>query len=160
MSAPKKPHLSVFGGPFGELGKGPPSLDEARRQLGGAWVGGPDIGRVVRIHGGIDRVGVVVHATPTERDVWIGRGRVQRVEPARLSPADAGAEHDELIADARVHASLSEGDRVLYETDDGGYAEGVLAEKLRFGALIGTPDGRVVAIGFRRIAPRQAELPS
>ena len=43
----KKPHLSVFGGPFGPLG--PPSIDEARRQLGGPWVGGPDIGRVVQV---------------------------------------------------------------------------------------------------------------
>ncbi|MEZ4336461.1 MAG: hypothetical protein R3B82_07530 [Sandaracinaceae bacterium] len=155
----KKPHLSVFGGPLGPLA--PPSVDEARRQLGGPWVGGPDIGRVVRIVGGpVERVGVVVHSTPDDRDVWIGMGRVQRVEPARIEPAEADADHDPIIAAARVHASLSVGDSVVYELDDGGFAEGVLAEKLRFGALIGTPDGRVVAIGFRRIAPQQADPPS
>lgn len=155
----KKPHLSVFGGPFGPLG--PPSVDEARRQLGGPWVGGPDIGRVVRITGGpVERVGVVVHSTPEDRDVWIGMGRVQRVGPDRIAPAEGEAEHDPIIADARVHAALSVGDRVMYQVDDSGYAEGVLTEKLRFGSLIGTPDGRVVAIGFRRIAPRQADPPS
>jgi hypothetical protein len=153
--------LPVFGGVGGELGPAPPSLDEARRQLGGPWVGGPDIGRVVRVLGGIgERIGVVVHATPTERDVWIGAGRVQRVAPARLTDAEATAEHDPVVADARMHASLSVGDRVVYERADGSYADGVLAEKLRFGSLVGTPDGKVIAIGFRRIAPRQADLPS
>lgn len=153
--------LTVLGGVPGELGSGSPSLDDARRQLGGPWVGGPDIGRVVRVTGGIgERVGVVVHATPTDRDVWIGAGRVQRVAPARLVAAEGTAEHDPVVADARMHASLSVGDRVVYERSDGTYAEGVLAEKLRFGSLVGTPDGKVVAIGFRRIAPRQADLPS
>ena len=120
------------------------------------------VGAVVRVVGGLaERVGVVVHSSPTERDVWIGAGRVQRIEPGRIVPTDpVDPEHDALVADARVHASLSAGDPVVYQQPDGTYADGVLVEKLRFGSLIGTADAKVVAVGFRRIAPRQADPPS
>ncbi|MBX3276001.1 MAG: hypothetical protein KF729_37460 [Sandaracinaceae bacterium] len=159
-SGARRPLLPVLGAVRGDLFGEPPTLDEARAQLGGPWIGGPDIGSVVRVVGGaVERVGVVVHATPTDRDVWIGAGRVQRVEPARLVPAEASAEHDAIVADARLHASLSVGDEVSFEGEDGAWADGVLVEKLRFGALVGVAGaehGKVVAIGFRRIAPREA----
>lgn len=159
-----KRDLPVFGGVLGSLGAGPPSLDDARAKLGGPWIGGPDIGRVVRIPASIGhRVGVVIHATETHRDVWIGAGRVQHVSGASVEEAEE-AEGDEtfdaVVADARMHAELTVEQPVVFQHRDGRTEEGVLVEKLRFGSLVGTEDGRVLAVSFRRLGPRGTEPPS
>jgi len=153
----KRGHLPVFGGLI-DPGKPTPSLDEARDHLGGPWVGGPDIGAVVRVPAAIGELtGVVVHSTPSERDVWIGAGRIQRVPAASAVLADADASHDALVADAEVYAALVVGQRVRYERPDGSSGEGAIAEKLRYGALVGTDDGRVLAVSLRRITPLVTE---
>ena len=52
-----------------------------------------------------ERTGVVVHSTPTERDVWIGAGRIQRVAAARaVVVADEDDSRAVLIADAIAEA--------------------------------------------------------
>ncbi len=139
---------------------GPPTLDEARRALGGPWEGGPQIGETVRVRGPREeRVGVVVHASPTHRDVWVGAGRIVRAPLAQTEPV-----HDPSLArvsaDACVFASLQAGQRVAYEARDGEVGEGVLAEKLRFGGLVGVDDGRVLAVGFRMLTPAAEGAPS
>lgn len=77
--------LPVFGGLVDPL-KRIPSLDEARAQLGGPWIGGPDIGAVVTVSATVgERAGVVVHATPTERDVT-DEGKILAVSFRRINP--------------------------------------------------------------------------
>jgi len=155
-----KRDLPVFGGVLGSLGAGPPSLDEARAKLGGPWVGGPDIGRVVRVPAPIGhRVGVVIHASDTHRDVWIGAGRIQRVVAADVEGAEDGS-LDEVVADARMHAGLTAEQPVVFQHRDGRTEEAVVVEKLRFGSLVGTEDGRILAVSFRRVAPRDGDAPS
>lgn len=151
-----RPRLPVLGGLFDELarGGGPPSLDEARRALGGPWVAGLDVGACVALtSGGASRVGVVVHGDADERDVMVEPGRVHRVAASRLTPAPSTPALDAIGADARVHASLEVGQRVAYEARDGSVGEGALVEKLRYGALVGDDEGRVHAVGFRRVSP-------
>ena len=55
MSQRREP-LPVFGGLLDPL-RQTPTLDQARVRLGGPWVGGPDIGRLVGVRG---RTGVGV----------------------------------------------------------------------------------------------------
>jgi hypothetical protein len=128
----------------------PPTLDEARRALGGrtrsdgregagATVDEPRRGR---------SPGVVLCAAAGEVDVWIGEGLIARVaqveldEPAELFRAVA--------ADIRRYWALREGDRVRV---DG--ALGTLREQCRYGALVERDEapGKVVAVGFRRLEP-------
>lgn len=150
--------LPVLPGLLGALAGGPPTLDEARANLGGPWEGGPDVGQTVRIPGPIaPRVGVVVHASPTHRDVWIGAGRLQRVPAAQAEITEPDEELAPIAADARVFGALLQGQRVAYETRDGEVGEGTLVEKLRFGGLVGLEGGRVLAVSFRKLAPAAGE---
>lgn len=56
--------------------------------------------------------------------------------------------------DARVFASLAEGQRIRFQ-DGGGLSEGTLIEKCRFGGLVRRDDGVVLGVGFRRLWPAQ-----
>jgi hypothetical protein len=149
--------LPVLGGIWASIrDAGPPTIDQARERLGGAWQGGPGVGDTVSLSGATGaQTGVVVHASPTERDVWIGAGRIRRVGAyeVRPPPEGPGPELAAIADDARVHASLREGQRVVYQTRDGATGTGVLAEKLRYGSLVGLEDGRVIAVSFRRLGP-------
>ncbi|MGE0786120.1 MAG: hypothetical protein AB7S26_10555 [Sandaracinaceae bacterium] len=172
MAEPKGPKVPVLSGLFAARATdGPPTLDRARETLGGPWVGGPEIGDVVRIHDR-ERLGVVVHADLTHRDVWIGSGRIQRVradevevaprpslDPLEESRDRAEAELDAVLADVRIFASLENGAPVTYQDREGRAHGGTLVEKLRFGALVGTPDQRIVAVSFRRVAPNPPDAP-
>jgi len=64
-----RPNLPVLGGLWGTLESGEtPTLDDAREKLGGPWIGRQDLGAPVDIPGPDGRrIGVVIHATPTER---------------------------------------------------------------------------------------------
>lgn len=158
----EKPNLPVLGGLLGALSTGaPPTLDEARETLGGAWEGGPDVGRTVKVPGPIAaRVGVVVHASPTHRDVWIGAGRLQRVPVARVELVEDDVELAAVADDARAFAALREGDHVAYEARDGTVGEGTLVEKLRYGGLVGLEGGRVLAVSFRKLTSAGQGAPS
>lgn len=161
---PEGPSLPVLGGVWASIrdAAGPPTLEQARERLGGAWVGGPGVGELVLVRAATGRrPGVVVHASPTDRDVWIGAGRIQRVPPAELEPTDREDPELEAVAgDARVFASLTEGQAVVYTDRTGTPGEGTLAEKLRYGALVGLGDGRVIAVSFRMLAPADGDAPS
>ena len=150
----RHPPLPVFGGLLGPR-KRPPTLADARIQLGGAWVGGPDIGRVVAFSAATGtRTGVIIHSTPTERDVWIAEGRIQRISATEaVLSEDRDPVHEPVAADARLHASLRPGDHVAFQRPDGSGGQGMIAEKLRYGSLVGTTGGRVIAVSFRRLVP-------
>ncbi|GAB5550000.1 MAG: hypothetical protein RID81_43210 [Sandaracinaceae bacterium] len=151
-----RPNLPVLGGLWGTLESGEtPTLDDAREKLGGPWIGRQDLGAPVDIPGPDGRrIGVVIHATPTERDVWIGGGRIQRVALADTRPAGGLVpDLDDIVDDAHVHASLRTGQRITFQRRDGSVGEGTLVEKCRYGSLVGLEDGRVLAVSFRKLAP-------
>lgn len=139
------PALSAWAPP------GPPSVEDARRALGGRVTSDGREGAGVTIddprRGRSE--GVVICAGRGELDVWIGEGLIARVkdDAALVEPA---ARLGAVAEDARRFWRLREGDRVVV---DG--APGILREQCRYGALVerdATP-GKVVAVGFRRLAP-------
>jgi len=61
-----------------------------------------------------------------------------------------------LLAEVRLFATLKEGQRVRFAEKDGSAGElsvGMLVEKCRYGALVAKDDGRILAVGFRRLWP-------
>lgn len=153
-------HLTTFGAV--RIPEGPPSVDTARAALGGRAPSASgrcrveEIGARVRFTtGGAE--GVVVFASESERDVWIGEGRIRRASAAECAPIAEPARPDaltEIAGDARRFALLAEGDPVLYLDRLGRAHRGTLAEKCRYGALVATDDGRVLAVAFRRVLAR------
>lgn len=145
-----------------DVPSGPPSIDEAREALGGRIARSPSarIGALARFRDarGRDVEGVVVCETSDELDVWIGEGRLQRVATTRAALDRMEPDHmlADVAADARVFASLSEGQRIRFLTRDGSSHEGVLAETCRYGALV-SHESRVLAVSFRRLWPLEAE---
>jgi hypothetical protein len=152
---PERPrfHLQTFGAV--RLPAGPPTVDEARASLGGRAATSPDAGCVVRVGGAgtAAALGVVVFASPEERDVWIGQGRLQRVSSERCEPVEGPVDPSlgEVAADAARFAALSEGVEVRYLDRLGKAHLGRLVEKCRYGALVEDTDGRVLAVSFRRL---------
>ena len=153
-----------------------PSLETARRRMGGRARSAAGIGKLVLLEGAI---GVLVFASDDEHDVWVEgsvegdaesavssvggeRGIVRRAKPALTSSfvGEAPVALAKVAADIRVFATLAEGDRVRYEATGGVMAEGLLLEKCRFGALVAAPDGRILAVGFRKLWPVVAAGPS
>ena len=57
-----------------------------------------------------------------------------------------------VAAEMRLFAALVDGDRVRWQRT-GGVAEGCIVEKCRYGAILVTRDGRLIAVGFRRLWP-------
>jgi hypothetical protein len=57
-----------------------------------------------------------------------------------------------IAAEARLFSMLAPGERVRWQRATG-VAEGCIVEKCRYGAIIVTRDGRLVAVGFRRLWP-------
>ncbi|MDQ3033168.1 MAG: hypothetical protein M3Y87_12185, partial [Myxococcota bacterium] len=98
--------------------------------------------------------GVVVFTSTSERDVWIGEGRFQRVTAAACEPAGSAPhpELDAVAADARRFAAMSEGDPVRYRDRHDRDHEGQLVEKCRYGALVLGEGERILAVSFRRLA--------
>jgi len=129
-----------------------PTVDEARAKLGGRAESDARAGSVVRAS---ETIGVVVFARDDETWVWIGEGRLQKCAPSALATHDGETprELERVVADVRVFASLREGARVRYMADAAELRDGVLAEKCRFGALVATPMGGIVAVAFRRLWP-------
>lgn len=142
-----------------ELGENP-TVDSARQRLGGRGESGPGVGRAVLVPAplGTRKVGVVVYADDESWDVWLGGGRVRRSKPeeCRALPGELEEELAALAADARLFASLREGESVRWQHADGLIHEGVLVEKCRYGALVVAGGDRVVAVGFRQLWPSPA----
>lgn len=134
-----------------------PTVDEARQKLGGRASTSAIAGEIVGVPtsaGGV-QAGVVVFASGDDRDVWVGEGKIRRVVAGQLVPAPVPA--DALLApvaaDARLYASMHEGQAVRFLAHDGAMRAGQLVEKCRFGALVLAGDDKIVAVSFRRLWP-------
>ncbi len=130
----------------------PPSVDEARRRLGGRAVSLPGVGEIVVTPAG---VGVILFVETDTFDVWTGDGAGRRVPRGSCralldSPQDALAM---IASDARVFASLQEGQPVRFSRSETASDDGVLVEKCRYGGLVERADGVVMGIGFQRLWP-------
>lgn len=133
-----------------------PTLESARRRLGGAGETDATAGAVVRYLGAGDAatVGVVVYAAGDEVDVWLEGDRVRRTTRAWVEPAVADSPVQRVVAgDARVFAALSAGSRVRVAGVGAASAEAVVVEKCRYGALVARDDGTIMAVGFRKLVP-------
>lgn len=137
-------------------GAGPnPSVETARRHLGGRGSTTAEAGGIVSIEGkgGVAAIGVVLFASESEVDVWIDEGIVRRLAPWQVTPF-AGVVPETLLqlaADAKAFAELREGQRVRYATKGGVASDGAIVEKCRFGALVLREDGKLMAVGFRKV---------
>jgi len=133
-----------------------PTLELARRRLGGKGASDATAGAVVRYLGVDDAptVGVVVYAAGDEVDVWMEGDRVRRTTRDWIEPAVAlTAAQREVSGDARVFAALSEGGRVRVRVEGEASVDAVLVEKCRYGALVARDDGTLMAVGFRKLVP-------
>ncbi len=137
-----------------------PTLELARRKLGGKGASDATAGAVVRYLGVVEGreaepvLGVVVYAAGDEVDVWMEGDRVRRTTRAWVEPAVARtAMQREVAGDARVFAALPEGGRVRIRAEEGEVVEAVLVEKCRYGALVARDDGTLLAVGFRKLIP-------
>lgn len=141
-----------------ELLASKPTLAEARRRLGGPRGGeGEDVGRIVTVAAGALRTGVVLFASNDERHVVFDGGVVRRtsVEKCMYDARDVAEPLRALADDVRVFAALADGDEVVF-TDGAAEARGTIVEMCRYGALVGLRDGRVLALGFRKLRPAGA----
>lgn len=142
-----------------------PRVDAVRQQLGGrasTQAALPlEAGELVRLRGddAPGAAGVVLFAADDERHVFSGQGRVRRTQLDNLEPF-TGAAPDELrrvATDARLFASLREGQQVRYVDPLDGMTTGTLVEKCRYGALVlREGDETVLGVGFSRVWPLAA----
>ena len=138
-----------------------PTLEAARKRLGGRLSGaysGAGAGRVVAIDTK-DRgklVGVLVFASESEHHVLVDAGvvRVVSVGATMAHMGELTGELARLAADVQLFAALREQDEVCCETEPGRTTHGTLLEKCRYGALVAAPDGRILAVGFRKLWPK------
>lgn len=138
------------------------SIEAARRKLGGrpveASLRAP--GSVVRaaLRDGARRAGVILWASAEHCDVWFDDGIARRVRASVVATYDGAPPRalGLILAEARIFASLGEGDRVRWDRA-GTLVGGCIVEKCRYGAIVLTEDGKLVAVGFRRLWP--AEVP-
>lgn len=149
---------------FGDLaaharGGARPSIEEARRRLGGPLPphaeGAPRTGDIVDFETREGRgSGVVLHADDSSLRVMVDAVRVRHLRAGAATP-HAGPTNDELerlSADARIFAGLTERQEVHFH-DGAGMHRGTLVEKCVYGALIAKEDGRILAVGFRKLWP-------
>lgn len=140
----------------------PPTVEAARKRLGGRGSSEPGVGAlvVVTTRYGVDKDGVVVFVRGDEVDVWIADDTVLRTTPTRVRPMTAAAPRHlaAVAADSRAFAALVEGRRVRFSDGNGATGEGMLAEKCRFGAIVARDDGSLVGVGFRRLGAEPSTL--
>jgi hypothetical protein len=135
-----------------------PALDVARRRLGGCPIKPSDRapGGLVaaRLLDGERHAGVLLWASGGSCDVWFDDGLARRARAdALVSLAQPVPEALARVeAEMRMFASMIEGDRVRWQRDTG-IAEGRIAEKCRYGAIVATRGGKAVAVGFRKLWP-------
>ena len=128
-----------------------PTVDAVRKRLGGRASTDAGAGEVVSLRDG--RIGVVLFVRGEQLDVWLDGDVVRRVRRADTRPAHEAVPPDlyAVARDARVFAALREGQRVGFQ-HEGGLGKGSLVEKCRFGGLVEQGDGKVIGVGFRRLA--------
>jgi hypothetical protein len=147
----------------GQEGSPRPSLDSARRRLGGKPAApstrAPGLAVQVALRDGTRHRGIVLWASEHDCDVWLEDGVARRVRASAVRPY-GGAVPERLArisAEARLFAMLVPGERVRWQrstpSDSGTAGEGCIVEKCRYGAILVTRDGRLIAVGFRRLWP-------
>jgi hypothetical protein len=139
-----------------------PTVDAARERLGGRAASAAGAGEIVGVRTSLGAVqaGVVIFVAPGERDVWVGEGRIRRVDPERViaAPGEVEASLQAVAADVRVFTTMSEGGRVRFVGHDGEMREGTLVEKCRYGALVLGAGEKIVAVSFRRLWPAEETM--
>jgi hypothetical protein len=146
--------------PLNSAATAKPTLETIRQKLGGREASVPGAGAIVQmtLPSGEDRPGVVLFASETNFDLWLGDGIVRRV-PRKDVRAVLGEPPQGLVViagDVRLFNGLEEGQRVRCGSKEGRMDEGKLLEKCRYGALVARDDGVIVAAGFQRIWPAVA----
>jgi hypothetical protein len=135
-----------------------PTIDSARKRLGGRLTSAPRLapGSVVNatLRDGSRHTGVILWATDTHCDVWFEDGLARRTRSEGVTRhAGLVPEHLWRVAtEMRLFAGLAEGDMVRWERATG-IGEGCIVEKCRYGAIVVTRDGKLVAVGFRKLWP-------
>lgn len=135
-----------------------PTVEAMRRKLGGLAPTGTihaefPLGSVVLIDG--HQIGVLLSADDTRAHVYLDKGLV-KVTPrsaVALHPGTASEHFEALSAQVRFFVELMVTDRVAVEVSKGQVEEADLVEKCRFGAIVGTSDGRLLAVGFGKLWP-------
>ena len=134
---------------------GLPTIDAARVRLGGRATSSRLAGTIVSLEsaGGAQGVGVVLFAGELECDVWIAEGIVRRTAISDVTRFDGHVDDATLriAADARRYTSLVEGQHVQIVEPDAPSRTATIVEKCRYGALVALADGRVLAVGFRKL---------
>jgi hypothetical protein len=128
------------------------TIEAVRARLGGRAHTDPQAGRMVCF---LDTgaTGVVLYGQGEEVHVFSNAGWVRRTTADALTQVDEPAAELHAVAnDVRVFAALEEGTRVRFQ-DLGGFAQGTLIEKCRYGAVVRRDDAAVMGVGFRRIWP-------
>ena len=120
------------------------SLAHAREKLGGGVSSHGDAGTVVAV--GHDQ-GVIVWSDETSCDVALAGDLVRRVKREEAVTISGAAALRQVARNIRSFASLATGDTT---TVDGHTV--TIVEKCRWGALVARSDGRIFAVGFRRLA--------
>ena len=135
-----------------------PSIEAARRRLGGRATAqsrrAPGSLVQVKVHGASPAKGVLLWATEHHCDVWFEDGVARRARFHAVTPC-RGRLPEALVrvaGEMRLFTALAEGARVRWERGSE-IAEGRIVEKCRYGAIIVSRDGRVVAVGFRKLWP-------
>lgn len=144
-----------------------PSIDAARDRLGGRILRddepptGLAHGLIVGVASGRGTVvpGVIIFATRGEVHVLLDGVRLRRLKPDSVRPfvGDVSFALSRISGDAHLFARLTEGENIRYAGDDGALVEAKVVEKCRWGALVARDDGAVIAVGFRKLWPMDAE---
>ena len=135
-----------------------PALDGARKKLGGRSVRPSERapGALVEavLRDGTRRAGVLLWAAGGTCDVWFDDGLARRARSEAVLPRSHPTPEAlvRIEAEVRMFASMVEGDRVRWERPTG-LAEGRIVEKCRYGAIVVTRGGKVIAVGFRKLWP-------
>jgi hypothetical protein len=135
-----------------------PSIAAARERLGGRLTipsrRAPGSVVLATLRDGSRRLGVVLWATDAHCDLWFDDGLARRARANDVKPFDG--EMPERLArvavEVRLFATLAEGDAVRWQRASSA-GEGRIVEKCRYGAIVVTRDGKLVAVGFRRLWP-------
>ena len=134
------------------------ALEAARRKLGGRSVT-PSLrspGALVEatLLDGRRHAGILLWASAGSCDVWFDDGLARRTRSDAVTSGTCPTPEAlvRIEAEIRMFSTLVEGDRVCWERAPG-IAEGRIAEKCRYGAIVVTRGARVLAVGFRKLWP-------
>ena len=156
----RKGYLPLTQG-FADSLDGPPTVDSMRARLGGRAeepsAGPHHAGSLVTLitPTGAERVGVLLCAEGEVSHVYLERGIVKRTQTELIRPFDGEAPADlaHIVRQARIFASLSEGQEVHVERGPDRTQSGVLREKCRYGGLVELPEGKLLGVGFGKLWP-------